>query len=123
MNNKKRGTEFERDFCELLNSCGHWAHFMSPSAIGSQPCDVVSAKNGNAYLFDCKTCEDKIFRIGRLEDNQICAFEKFMRAGNPRSYIAIKHDGKVYILPYKLLKEKQKVELTDEFLFNKQIDS
>lgn len=119
-NNKTIGTEFEDEFCKLLKNCGYWVHFMHPSASGSQPCDIVAAKDGEAYLFDCKTCKDNVFRIDRLEDNQIFAFYVFAKAGNYKSYIAIKHNDKVYLVSSWQLLSFGKVELTDEFLFEKQ---
>lgn len=122
MNNKKLGTEFENEFCKMLAACGFWVHFMTPSASGSQPCDIVAAKDGEAYLFDCKTCKDDVFEINKLEYNQIFAFYVFKKAGNKNCYVAVKHNEKVYILPYELLEKEKKLELTDEFLFEKQID-
>ena len=67
MNNKRLGTAFEREFCELLAARGFWVHFMSPSASGAQPCDIIACRNNTPYLFDCKTCEKDTFLISRLE--------------------------------------------------------
>ena len=119
MNNKRLGTQFENEFCELLNSCGFCVHFCTPTASGKQPCDVIAAKDGEAYLIDCKTSVDDIFRYTRLELNQILAFEKWLKNGNTKAFIAVKHNGNVYIVPYLKLKKKGKVKLDDEFLFGK----
>ena len=116
MNNKRLGTAFERKFCALLAARGFWVHFMSPSASGAQPCDIIACKNNTPYLFDCKTCEDDTFRISRLEDNQIFAFTKFKICGNTKCFIAIEHDNKIYLVRYEYLAQKRKAKLDDDFL-------
>ena len=68
MNNKKLGTAFENEFCELLASKGWWAHFLSPSVSGSQPFDVIACKDKSCMVFDCKTSAKHIFPYTRLED-------------------------------------------------------
>lgn len=106
MNNKKIGSDFENEFCELLNEKGFWVHFITPDKKGAQPFDVVAVKNNIPYAFDCKTSALKFFRISRLEDNQIMAFEKWMSAGNSTPFIAVKYNGGVYLIPYDDFKEK-----------------
>ena len=115
MNNKRLGTEFEREFCELLAARGYWVHFMSPSASGAQPCDIIACKNGTPFLFDCKTCEKNVFPLSRVENNQILAFERFLRTGNKHAFIAVKHDNKIYFIPYTLLRKNGGVSLFDFF--------
>lgn len=117
MNNKKLGTAFEREFCELLAARGFWVHFMSPSASGAQPCDIIACRNNVPFLIDCKTLADKTFRINRLEDNQRFAFYKFQKSGNYNCFVAVKYQERVYMLNYELLEKFDKLELTDEFLF------
>lgn len=117
MNNKQRGTAFEKEFCKLLKSRGFWVHFMSPSASGTQPCDIIAVRNEKAFLIDCKTCDDKVFRIGRLEDNQRLAFYAFQKAGNHNCWVAVKYQDQVYMINYGILDREKKVVLTDEFLF------
>ena len=116
MNNKKLGTEFEREFCRLLAAHGFWVHFMSPSASGAQPCDIIACKDNTPYLFDCKTCEKDIFHISRLENNQLLAFQRFDKTGNDLAFIAVKHDKKVYLIQFFKLLKLQNVKLTAEFL-------
>ena len=113
MNNKQIGTSFEKDFCERLAACGWWVHFMTPTKGGSQPCDVIACKNGVPYLIDCKTCEDKVFRLSRLEDNQKLAFDRFIKTGNTNCWIAIKHNGDIYGVSYQVLSRLGKVELSE----------
>jgi Holliday junction resolvase len=113
MNNKKLGTQFEQEFCTLLAQCGYWAHFISPDRTGSQPFDVIACKDNKPYAFDCKTCESDTFNISRLEDNQIMAFEKWLRCNNEYAYIAVKHKGLVRLIDYTELKEKRSIRLAD----------
>ena len=111
MNNKKLGTEFEREVCDILNRNGYWVHFITPDARGAQPFDIIAVKNGNAYAIDCKTCAAKSFNISRLEDNQIMAFEKWMACGNTIPCIFVKHDGHIQVINYAELKELKSIRL------------
>ena len=115
MNNKQIGTSFEKEFCELLAARGFWVHFMSPSASGAQPCDIIACRNNTPYLFDCKTCEKDTFHISRLEDNQRLAFQRFDKTGNDLAFVAVKHDKKVYLIQFFKLLKLQNVKLTAEF--------
>lgn len=115
--NKALGTSFEKEFCAVLAEKGFWVHFCTPAPNGSQPCDVIAVKDGNAYLIDCKTCKDKRFRFSRLEDNQVYAFRKWGRCGNLNRYVAVKHEDNIYLIPFEIVEEKQTVELKDEYLF------
>lgn len=114
MNNKKLGTAFENEFCELLASKGWWAHFLSPSVSGSQPFDVIACKDKSCMVFDCKTSAKHIFPYTRLEDNQICAFEKWLQCGNEEPYIAIKYNDHIYLIKYRRLKEYGRIDLNEE---------
>ena len=120
MNNKKRGTEFEQDFCKLLKRCGYWVHFMNPSASGSQPCDIIACRDNIPYLIDCKTSAKKVFHINRLEENQRLAFYVFQRAGNHNCWVAVKYREQVYMINYGILDREKKVVLTHGFLFEEQ---
>lgn len=111
MNNKKLGTAFERKMVEQLSSQGYWVHFISPDNRGSQPFDIIAVKNGLAVAIDCKTCKDKVFRFGRLEENQIFAFEKWLACGNANPFIAVEHDDRIIMIDYIELKEKGKIDL------------
>lgn len=100
--------------CGIFSAKGYWVHFISADARGSQPFDVIAVKDGKPIVFDCKTCKDKIFRIGRLEDNQVMAFEKWLSAGNPMPYVAVEHESCVYMIEYGRLKEAGKIDLRKE---------
>lgn len=113
MNNKRLGTEFERELCELLAKIGYWVHFISPDRSGAQPFDIIAVKKCKAYAIDCKTCESDVFNISRLEDNQIFAFERWLRCENTQPIIAIKHKGDIKILYYEYLKEFKSVKISE----------
>lgn len=113
MNNKKLGTAFENFVCRKLAEDGWWVHFMSPDNRGAQPCDIIAVKCGEAIILDCKTSKDHIFRIGRLEDNQVYCFEKWCRCGNGDAYIAVEYKDKCLFIPYSVLKAKGKIDLNE----------
>ena len=102
-NNKEIGTEFENELCDILATKGFWVHFITPNKAGAQPFDIIAVKNGNAYAIDCKTCKDHIFRMERLELNQILAFGMWKQCGNREPLVAIKHNDKVYYVEYSTL--------------------
>lgn len=113
MNNKRIGTDFENEFCELLANMGYWVHFIAPDRSGAQPFDVIAARDDKAYAFDCKTCVSNTFNISRLEDNQIMAFDKWLKCHNKYAYIAVKHKGVVRLIEYTELKIKKSVKLSE----------
>ena len=113
MNNKQIGNQFEREFCDLLASRGYWVHFMAPDVRGAQPFDIIAVKTYRAYAFDCKTSAKKIFPFSRLEENQIYAFERWLACGNTEPKIAVKYNGEIYVIGYKELKQKGKVNLDE----------
>lgn len=114
MNNKKLGTAFEKEFCELLASRGYWVHFIAPAPNGGQPFDVIAAKNGEAFAFDCKTSASVRFPLTRLEENQVMAFERWMACGNSQPRLAIKYNNKVYLTTYSYLKQKGVINLEED---------
>jgi Holliday junction resolvase len=117
LNNKKIGTDFEQEFCQLLSERGYWVHFLNPDKTGSQPFDVIAVKNGTAYAFDCKTSASDKFSINRLEDNQILAFEKWIRCGNTAPMIAVKYNDDIIILYYEDLKAMKFIDLKPQMRF------
>lgn len=112
MNNKKIGTDFEKETCDRLNRMGYWVHFISPDpATGKQPFDIIAVKDNEAIAIDCKTCASHIFRINRAEDNQIMAFGKWQKCGNEEAYFLVKHEGKAYMVPFGRLILDEKIDL------------
>lgn len=114
MNNKKLGTEFEKQFCQLLASRGYWVHFIAPAVNGGQPFDVIAVKAGYAYAFDCKTSVTNRFPFSRLEENQKMAFEKWLSCGNTEPRIAVKYNDSIYLVEYTKLKEQEVVDIERE---------
>ena len=112
-NNKAIGTAFEKEMCDKLAHMGYWVHFLVPDSRGAQPFDIIAVKDGIAHAIDCKTCASSTFNISRLEDNQICAFDKWLRCQNTDPIVVVKHKDQVYPIPYTLLKEKRSIKLDD----------
>lgn len=105
MSNKAAGTRFEKEFAERMARHGFWVHLFQDNHNG-QPGDVIAARDGNAYLFDCKSCEKNHFRLSRMEENQLNAMELFHMTGNRRGMFAIQfQSGPVYLVDYLVLKE------------------
>ena len=118
MNNKKLGTEFEQEVCNLLAQRGYWVHFIVPDARGAQPFDVIAVKDGHAYAIDCKTCFANSFNISRLEENQISSFELWLKRGNEMPCVAVKHNDRIYRIPYSDLKAKTSIKLNSAYEVN-----
>lgn len=113
MNNKKLGTDFEREVVRLLAKEGWWVHFISPDASGAQPFDIIAVQNGRAIAIDCKTSVTNNFPISRLEENQIFAFDKWGACGNGTPYVFVKYGNDIYAVPYEVLRENGRVHLNE----------
>lgn len=111
MNNKQLGTAFEHEVCQVLKEKGWWVHFLSPDNSGAQPFDIIAVKDGMALAIDAKTSNTHRFSIDRLEDNQIMAFEKWMRCGNYMPQIAVKYEDRIIWITYYELKKNGVVDL------------
>jgi len=93
--NKKKGSNFENDFCNILAQYGFWARKDKGYA---QTCDIIAGKNNKIYLFECKTCSKDYFNTKRVEDNQNYSRERFRECGNSNCYFVYKLDnGEIYI--------------------------
>ena len=99
MNNKQAGTEFEREFCEILAIDGFWSHFMCGNRNG-QPADIIAVRNEKAYLIDAKDCQNDRFEFSRIEDNQHMAMRKWELCGNNQGLFALKTSKGIYMLTY-----------------------
>ena len=117
MNNKRLGSTFEREVCDILAASGWWVHFIAPDARGAQPFDIIAVKDGRAIAIDCKTCTADRITLARLEDNQILAFEKWLSCGKGMPRVMVKHNGKVYCVSYDALKRQKSIRLDKEVLF------
>lgn len=114
MNNKILGSGFEKRVCELLARDGWWVHFLRPSTSGAQPFDIIAAQDNTPIAIDCKTSIKPIFPFSRLENNQVLAFEKWMRCGNRSPYLFVEYAGDVYSIEYTRLKAELRIDLRRE---------
>lgn len=107
MSNKSTGTKFEREFASILADNWFWVHLFQDNRNG-QPCDVIAAKNGCTYLFDCKNCEENSFLLSRMEENQYNAMRLFDMMGNGKGMFAIRFpESGIYLVEYDRMKELQ----------------
>ncbi len=102
MSNKKAGTYFEKEFCQLASKAGFWAHILNVNARG-QPADVIIAKNSKTALVDCKDCETDVFKFSRIEENQELSMTKWVTRGNRRAVFALKVSMGIRVIPFTLL--------------------
>ena len=111
LNNKRLGMEFEREMCNRLKAEGWWVHFLTPDASGAQPFDLIAVKNSDALACDCKVSSVPIFSIQRLEENQLSAFDYWVRCGNLSPILWVKWADGIYQVDYLILKAMGKVDL------------
>ncbi len=102
MSNKSNGTEFEKEFAQLLFENGFWVHLMQDNRNG-QPFDVIAAKDGKTYVFDCKDCQTGIFQLSRIEENQWSAMKLWAETGNIPGLFALNVQGLIYVVPWRVL--------------------
>ncbi len=117
MTNKKLGNDFEAAFCEILSKHGFWAHQFAQNQAG-QPADVMAAKDGKAYLIDCKVCSGRGFPLSRIEDNQHSAMELWGKCGNGDGWFALLFKGQIYMIQHyeMLMFEETLVSLPGEVI-------
>nr|DAO60887.1 MAG TPA: hypothetical protein [Herelleviridae sp.] len=111
MSNKKVGNDFEREFCEILSEYGFWVHNFAQNKDG-QPADVIAVKNDTPYLIDCKVCEKDIFKLSRVEENQILAMQHWLDTRNREAWFALNVKDDVLMITYHQMmyaKERQSV--------------
>ena len=107
MNNKEKGTRFEKEFAVLLADNWFWVHLFQDNKNG-QPCDVIAARAGRTYLFDCKDCQNDYFQLSSMEENQYNAMHLFEVTGNSRGKFAIRFPGNdIYLVDYWQIKALQ----------------
>lgn len=102
MSNKSNGTAFEREFAQLLFDNGFWVHLLQDNRNG-QPFDVIAAKNGKTYVFDCKDCQTGVFQLSRIEENQRSAMRLWAMTGNRPGMFALNVQGLIYVVPFRIL--------------------
>ncbi len=113
MNNKRRGSSFEKELSEILSKKGYWVTLLNPkNNIGSQPADLIAVKDNKSILVDCKTCSKHLFPISRIEQNQWNASKRYFKCGNTNYIIAIKYQEDIYMIPItKINKNEKSIDL------------
>lgn len=99
ISNKKKGSNFEKDFAEFLASRGYWVHLVAGSDYtNSQFADIIACKNNRVHVIDCKVLENSTgtFPLSRFENNQRSAYERFLETGNYNYFLAILWQNDVY---------------------------
>lgn len=113
ISNKRLGTEFEQEVCDILARSGYWVHFITPDARGAQPFDIIAVKDGIALAIECKTLDEskRYFPLSRLEENQLFAFDRWMKCGNAEPTILVKHGERYVTIPYSKLRSEGRVDM------------
>lgn len=102
MSNKSNGTAFEKEFARMLSDEGFWVHCLKDNANG-QPFDVIAAKDGRSYVFDCKDCQTARYTLSRMEENQHNAMKLWAATGNQPGLFAVRFVGRIYLIPHRML--------------------
>lgn len=94
MSNKKNGSDFEKELCEMFAKEGMWARLEYPAEDGSQPFDVKAIYRDEIYVFECKDCKNGYFDLNRIENNQETAL-RFLSENmlDPKILFAFKFDN------------------------------
>ena len=108
MSNKSVGTAFEREFAQMLSENGFWAHCLCDNRNG-QPFDVIAARKGATYVFDCKECQGDVFLLSRIEENQHNAMMLWSGTGNSQPMFAIRFMDRVYLVEHRTIMLKRAV--------------
>lgn len=121
--NKKLGTWFEQYVCTMLAHKGWWAHFITPSLIGSQPFDIIAMKDDHVLAVDCKTCSKPNFPLSRVEDNQIFAFDQMTERTKAICGLLVQYNDQIYFLNWADVKAEieagsASIRLNEERLFD-----
>lgn len=116
--NKKLGNTFEQELCELLFDKGFWTHNLAQNESG-QPADVIAARNGKAYLIDCKVCSNRKFPLSRMESNQDLSMSLWKECGNGEGWFALKIDEAIIMIPHFVIQAESRVKsaLTEKDIF------
>ena len=103
MNNKKLGSSFEIELCEILSGYGFWVHPMRQDNSG-QPADIIAVRNRISHLIDAKVCSDNKFLLSRVEENQDLAMDLWQECGNGIGWFALKTDSGVFMISHYVMK-------------------
>ena len=103
MNNKKLGSGFESELCEILSSYGFWVHFFGANNSG-QPADIIAVRNRTPYIIDAKVCTHNKFPLSRVEENQDLAMDLWHECGNGIGWFALKLGNQIYMISHYVMK-------------------
>ena len=115
MSNKKRGSNFEKQFAKTLSKHGFWVRLDKGYA---QTCDIIAGKDNIIYLFECKMCSKDYFDLNRVEDNQSMSRQLFERCGNTEAWFVFKVKDEIYLNKVSIKKPSEGVKLY-EWLCNR----
>lgn len=116
------GTEFEKEFCKILSNKGFWATRLAKKADGSQPFDVIAAKNSKVQAYECKVIQNYRFDLSRVEDNQMRSHKKWLLMGNYNCFnvaFYVKHTKEVYIMPMMRIIEAVRSDVPSILVYDK----
>lgn len=100
MSNKSNGTAFEKEFAEMLSGSGFWVHLLRDNQNG-QPFDMIAAKNGTTFVFDCKDCTSYQFDLTRVEENQKTAMALWVECKNREPLFILRFaDMGIWVMTY-----------------------
>lgn len=127
MSNKSEGTKFEKEFAQALSDKGFWVHCLKDNQNG-QPFDVIAARKGSTYVFDCKDCQGDAFSLSRIEENQHNAMTLWSETGNHPGLFVIRFGDRIYLLPHRmliLLKENgtKQLRIADAARYGRELNS
>lgn len=110
--NRKQGNAFEQRLCLSLSAYGFWAHNLAQNKQG-QPFDVIASRNGRTHPIDAKVCEKDVFKLSRMEENQISAMTLWRETGNGEGWFALEmSNGAVYFIRFSVLMELAELEVS-----------
>lgn len=99
MSNKKNGSDFEKELCEMFAKKGMWTRLEYPAEDGSQPFDLKVIYRNNIFCFECKDCKNGKFYFNRIEENQKIALDKLEEnLFNFQIYFAFKNKDEIIFL-------------------------
>lgn len=99
MTNKQLGNTFEKDLCEMLSREGFWVHNLAQNQSG-QPADIITVKNGKAFIIDAKVCSDNRFPLSRIEENQKLSMDLWKKCNNGTGWFAFLIGDEVFMMAY-----------------------
>lgn len=114
LSNKLLGNKFEQTVTDYLSAHKFWVHRLVQNQSG-QPADIIAARNGKAYLIDCKACTTPYFDLSRIELNQELAMKKWRDCRNGEGLFCIGFDENIYMLKLSAFSKTRLNKITELF--------